>query len=65
MMRQVGAGVPVGMPNKAGQTALHLAALHGRVGAVRALLAASANPLARDKDSGASPLHYAAQKVRH
>lgn len=50
-----------------GRTALHLAALLGRTGAVVALLAADASLgaalVAQDK-LGMAPLHYAAEQVR-
>ena len=44
----------------AGRTPLHYAAMHGRVGAVEALVAAGASMQARDLRSGYTPLHLAA-----
>lgn len=64
MIRLVGAGVSVDLSNEAGQTALHLAALHGHVGTVKALLARDAKPLTLDA-ANRTPLHYAAMMVRH
>lgn len=52
------------MATQKGQTALHAAACRGHAGAVEALLAGDADPLALDNDHSAPPLHCAAQEVR-
>jgi hypothetical protein len=49
----------VGAINDAGQTALHLAALHGNYSCVQMLLAAKSDVQATDAASGMTPLHAA------
>lgn len=51
------------LPNHAGSTPLHLAAMNGDPGPLQALLAAGARVDARDPD-GATPLHMAAYASR-
>jgi ankyrin repeat protein len=51
-------GVPVSLPNKRGETALHAAARNGNTVLVQRLLKAGADPMARD-NSGWRPLEVA------
>lgn len=55
--RLIGAGAVVDRPDRGGVTALHRAVRARSVVAVDSLLAAGANPQARTRDRGSTPLH--------
>lgn len=59
---RAGGGVDVDEADRFGQTALSLAAVHGRAECVRALAEAGAD-LGKPDDRGMAPIHYAAYKV--
>lgn len=55
----IAAGFPVNTTDKAGATALHYSALHGRARQVRMLLQAGAATDIRDKEHSSTPLGWA------
>jgi ankyrin repeat protein len=61
----VAAGFPLGDKDEMGATALHHAAMHGHVGAVRALLAAGADFRIRDREHSGTPLGWACFGADH
>lgn len=58
----LGKGADINRQDRAGRTALHLAALHERVGVVRMLLDAGAEVDVTDLRFGYRPLHFSARK---
>ena len=58
------AGGAPAVPRGRGETALHLAARRGRLAEIKALLAAGADPNARNGAAKETPLHFAAKRGR-